>query len=210
MAVVALVSGGLDSLVMCKLLDRQEEEVVPIFIDYGQLAGNKEWEACKKVFEIAEMPTPNKIDLKGYGTAIRSGITEESKDIYSDAFLPGRNLLFLVVASAYASQRRIKSIAIGLLSPENHMFPDQTDAFIVNANFSINSALGDYYTILTPLIGFGKGEIVTLAEGFGLPIGQTYSCHSGRESYCGECIACKEILGSGKKDKFIQFNPRGD
>jgi len=205
MAIVALVSGGIDSLVMCKLLEKEGHKIIPIFIDYGQLANEKEWTACKKIFKISNLPEPEKINLNGYGKSIRSGITDKSRDIYADAFLPGRNLIFLIVAASYAYQKGIKNIAIGLLSEENHLFPDQTEEFIVNANYAINSALGDYFTILTPLINFSKKDVIKLAKRYNLPIEETYSCHSGRNSYCGKCVACKEIIGSVNKDLFPQF-----
>ena len=33
--IVTLVSGGIDSLVMSKMIDLQGEEQIPVFIDYG-------------------------------------------------------------------------------------------------------------------------------------------------------------------------------
>ena len=210
MAVVALVSGGIDSLVMCKLLEKEGQEIIPIFIDYGQLANDKEWESCKKIFKISNLPEPEKIDLNKYGKIIKSGITDNSKDIYNDAFLPGRNLIFLVVAASYAYQKAIKNIAIGLLSEKTHLFPDQKEEFLVNANFAINSALGDYFTVLTPLINFSKNDVIELAKRYNLPIKETYSCHSGGDSYCGKCISCKEIIESVGKDYFTQFSNKGD
>ena len=210
MAVVTLVSGGIDSLVMCKLLENDGQEIMPIFIDYGQLAHKKEWGSCKKVFHMSDLPVPEKIDLSGYGKSIRSGITDNSMDICTDAFLPGRNLIFLVVAASYAFQKEIKNVAIGLLSEKTHLFSDQTEEFLVNANFAINSALGDYITILTPLINFGKNDVIELAKRLNLPIEHTYSCHSGNNSYCGKCIACREIIDSVGKDLFPQFSGGGD
>ena len=210
MEVVALVSGGIDSLVMCKLLKKDEFGILPIFIDYGQLANEKEWGSCKKIFKISSLPNPEKMDLNGYGKLIKSGITDSSKDIHADAFLPGRNLFFLVVAAAYAYQKGIKNIAIGLLSEKTHLFPDQTEEFLVNANFAINSALGDYITIVTPLINFSKKDIIELAKQYNLPVDKTYSCHSGKDSYCGKCIACKEIIDSGGGEIFHQFDDGGD
>jgi len=210
MDIVALVSGGIDSLVMCKLLNKEGQRVFPIFVDYGQLSRKKEWESCKKIFKISKLPIPEKIDLSGYGQFIPSGITNKNKDIYKDAFLPGRNLLFLIVAASYAYQKGIKAIAIGLLSEKTHLFPDQTENFVVNANFAINSALDDYITIVTPLINFSKKDVIKLAEEYNLPLEETYSCHSGEDTYCGKCIACKEIINSVDKSLFPQFNKGGE
>ncbi|MFW6196249.1 MAG: 7-cyano-7-deazaguanine synthase [Thermoplasmatota archaeon] len=202
MSVVCLVSGGIDSLVMSKFLEKEGEEILPIFIDYGQLANSKEWHACKIVFDKVDLPQPTKIDLSGFGNIFKSGITDSNKDIYDDAFIPGRNLLFLTVAASYAYINNLNKIAIGLLSEENHMFPDQTEEFIVNANVAVNSALNTQFTILTPLINFTKDEVIKLAEDFELPLELTYSCHQGKEKYCGDCVACKEIIDSMGLDFF--------
>jgi len=145
-----------------------------------------------------------------YRNGIKSGITDRSKDIYNDAFLPGRNLLFITVAASFAYQKGVSTIAIGLLSEESHLFPDQTEEFIVNLNFALNSAFGDSFTIITPLISFSKKEVIKLAKKYLLPIEDTYSCHYGKDIYCGKCVACKEIIDSGEKNLFPQFTKGGD
>lgn len=198
--IVTLVSGGIDSLVMSKIIDLQGEEQIPIFIDYGQLAREREWLACRRVLKKSNLPDPVRIDLSGYGQLMSSGITDSAKDIYDDAFLPGRNLLFLVVGGAYAHYRGAKRVAIGLLSEKFHLFPDQTGRFIVNANIAVNEALNDSIAIVTPLIDFTKSDVITLAKHYGLALDDTYSCHSGEEKYCGKCVSCLEIINSVGKD----------
>ena len=198
--IVTLVSGGIDSLVMSKIIDLQGEEQIPIFIDYGQLAREREWLACRRVLKKSNLPKPVRIDLSGYGQLISSGITDSAKDIYDDAFLPGRNLLFLVVAGAYAHYKGAKKVAIGLLSEKFHLFPDQTGRFIVNANIAINEALNDSIAIVTPLINFTKSDVINMAKRYGLALDETYSCHSGEEKYCEKCVSCLEIINSIGKD----------
>jgi 7-cyano-7-deazaguanine synthase len=195
---------------MCKILELEEQKQYPLFIDYGQLSSEKEWMACERVFSKSNLPKPTKMCLEGYGKLIKSGITDRSKDIYQDAFLPGRNLLFIVVAASYAYQKGVSSIAIGLFSEESHLFPDQTEEFLVNLNFALNSAFGHSFTIITPLINFGKKDVIKLAKKYSLPLEDTYSCHSGNDIYCGKCIACKEIISSGEKGSLPQFTKGGD
>lgn len=203
------MSGGIDSLVMSKIIDSQGEEQIPVFIDYGQLSRNKEWEACKRVLKESGLPEPIRIDVSGYGKLMSTGITDSKKHIHDDAFLPGRNLLFLIVAGSYAHYKGAKKVAIGLLSEKFHLFPDQTERFIVNANIAINEALNDSIAIVTPLINFSKSDVITLAKHYGLPLNKTYSCHSGGEKYCGKCISCLEIINSIGKD-LPQFRGKGD
>jgi len=210
MTVISLVSGGIDSLVMAKIIEEEGEKQIPLFIDYGQLAKEREWEACKKTLKICNLPEPIKVDLNGYGKLMPTGITDTAQDIIKNAFLPGRNLLFLVVGSSYAHFKGINKVAIGLLSEESHLFPDQTEKFIVNANFAINSALDDNITIVTPLITFSKKDVLKLAKHFKIPLYETYSCHSGQKIYCRKCISCKELLETNEIESLPQFNNGGE
>jgi 7-cyano-7-deazaguanine synthase len=209
MTIITLVSGGIDSLVMAKIIKEEGEKQYPLFIDYGQLAREKEWAACKRILSMSSLPEPIKVDLSGYGKLISSGITDPTKDIYNKAFLPGRNLLFLLIGSSFAQYMGADKVAIGLLSEKSHLFPDQTESFIVNANVAINSALGGYFTIVTPLMNFSKGEVLKLGKHFNLPLHETYSCHSGSDKYCGKCISCKEILSSDGGSSLPQFGKGG-
>lgn len=205
MGIVALVSGGIDSAVMCKIIEKQGEKIFPLFVDYGQIAAKREWSACQQVFAECKFPPPIKTDLSGYGKLIPSGLTDINRDILKNAFLPGRNMLFLLVGAAYAYSLGERTIAIGLLSEKTHLFPDQTQEFIVNTNFALNSALGVDIIIITPLINFSKPDTIKLARYYNIPLNKTYSCHSGQDKYCGKCVSCKEIIDSGEKESLPQF-----
>ena len=199
MGVVVLISGGIDSIVMCKILENQGEEIIPIFVNYGQLSKDKEWESCLKLLKSNHLPSPKRIDIPNFGESFPSGITSKDKRIEEDAFLPCRNMLFILLGAAEAFQKDVEKIAIGILDPETHIFPDQTPEFIVNCNFAINSALAKDFIILTPLINLKKWEVIELAKKYKIDLSKTYSCHKGGNTYCGECIACKEIL-ENKRD----------
>ena len=100
MGIVTLVSGGLDSTLIGILIKEQGIQQHPLFIDYGQLCKNAEWEACKAIHKKYGLPEPKIMDVKGFGTLVSSGLTNANLRINEDAFLPGRNLLFLVVGAA--------------------------------------------------------------------------------------------------------------
>lgn len=203
MGTVVLMSGGIDSAVMCNLLRENGENPIPLFIDYGQLGVAREWKACKILCKNMGLSKPTMVNLKGYGKLLPSGLTDKRKDVYEDAFLPGRNMLFLLVASAFAYSKKHKIVAIGLLAP--NQFPDQTQEFVVQANFALNNALAYDITIITPLIRFTKSQVIALAKDYKIPLDKTYSCHSGNKSYCGKCISCKELISSGKREEFPQL-----
>ena len=191
MSVVTLVSGGLDSSLVTLLAKEEGLEQFPLFVDYGQRARDKELDACRGVLARLHLPAPAVANLDGFGSLIRSGLTDPALDVVDDAFTPGRNLLFLLVAASYAHQRGADAVSIGLLHEDTSLFPDQTKAFLADSQAVIRSCMGRDIRVIAPLSNFQKIEVVELALEKGI-VG-TYSCHLGLEEACGVCIACKEF-----------------
>lgn len=191
MSFVSLVSGGLDSTLIGAMAKEEGIEHFPLFIDYGQRAARKEWETCKLVHGALGLPVPTRMDLSGFGHVIASGLTREELDVKNDAFTPGRNLMFLLMGSAYAYQQGASAVAIGLLAEQFSLFPDQKPQFVEQAETTISAAMGRQIKVLTPLIEFGKADVVRLAQAKGIT--GTYSCHTGNSEPCGRCIACLEF-----------------
>ncbi len=191
MGLVNLVSGGLDSTLISVMAKEEGVQTYPLFIDYGQKAALQEWGACQHIHQKLELPTPVKMDVSGFGKIICSGLTCNEFDIKEAAFTPGRNLLFLLMGSAYAYQVGASTVSIGLLSEQYSLFPDQRSKFIEKAEQAIEAALGKRIKVLTPLSEFSKADVVRLASDKG--VSGTYSCHAGGELPCGKCISCLEF-----------------
>lgn len=191
MSFVNLVSGGLDSTLVGVMAREDGIDNFPLFIDYGQRAARREWETCKLVHDALGLPAPTRMDLSGFGRVIASGLTREELDVKADAFTPGRNLMFLLMGSAYAFQQRASSVSIGLLAEALSLFPDQKRRFLAQAETAITAAMGRQIKVLTPLFEFTKADVVRLARLKG--IAGTYSCHTGDPDPCGRCIACLEF-----------------
>lgn len=194
MGIVALVSGGFDSTLMSIMAQEECIELFPLFIDYGQLGATKEWEAYQRLHDIHNLPKAVRMDLSGFGKTIPSGITDSTLRINEDAFLPGRNLLFVLAGAAYACKVQADSIALGLLDPADHLFPDQTEQFVRESEKMIEISMGRRISVLTPLIEFSKSDIMAMARERGLQ--NTYSCHAGTDKPCGVCVACVEITNA--------------
>lgn len=191
MSLVNLVSGGLDSTLVGVLAREESIEVYPLFIDYGQRAREKEWVTCQQVHARLGLPAPTRMDLSGFGKVICSGLTSEELDVKADAFTPGRNLMFLLMGSAYAYQVGASTVSVGLLAERFSLFPDQRTEFIEQAEHAIEAALGRRIKVVMPLAEFSKADVVRLAQEKG--IGGTYSCHAGDSVPCGRCISCLEF-----------------
>ena len=130
MKILSLASGGIDSTLMIHMLMEEKHEVNPLFINYGQLSFKKEYESYVKICDFFKLK-PEIINLSEYGKIIQSGITSKNLNIYDDAFLPNRNLLFLLIGSSYAFNNDIYVVSIGLI--KNPIFPDQTKTFLGKA-----------------------------------------------------------------------------
>jgi 7-cyano-7-deazaguanine synthase len=162
----------------------------PLFIDYGQLCREQELKACFAVHKKLGLPTPTVMNISGFGSLISSGLTDRNKRINEDAFLPGRNLLFILAGSAYAYQNKCNAVAIALLSEDACIFPDQTSEFVNRTQELISLAMGRDIRIIAPLMQFSKADVLKMAEKKG--ISGTYSCHAGTERPCGICVSCVE------------------
>lgn len=194
MSVVTLVSGGLDSSLISVLLREAGIVQWPLFIDYGQRAVDQEWVAVTRVHERFGLPKPARMSLSGYGELISSGLTWPSLRVDEDAFLPGRNLLFLLAAAGYSCRRSAGAVVIGLLDERQRLFPDQSASFVRQAEDLIAMALGRRIRVLAPLITTAKADVLRLAQSRG--IDGTYSCHAGGHSPCGTCVSCRELLNA--------------
>jgi 7-cyano-7-deazaguanine synthase len=131
------------------------------------------------------------MNIAGFGDTIKSGLTSKKLDVVADAFLPMRNLLFLICGAAHAYKKGAAAVLIGLLNEGTHLFPDQTERFVSSASKAITIALGRPIEVRAPLRQFLKQDVVEIAKSLG--IRDTYSCHRGGARPCGTCIACREF-----------------
>ncbi len=194
MKVVPLVSGGADSSLMSLLLRDGGYSQTPLFVNYGQRAVMQEWKACEAHHRRFDLPIPTRVELSDYGNLIPSGLTNPRLDLVKDAFLPGRNMLFLLAGASYARVTGAEAVAIGLLNEETHIFPDQTSSFLEAVETTLTLAIDKKIKIIAPLQDFYKRDVIALAADYGI-IG-TYSCHKGEDAPCGKCIACGEFTQS--------------
>lgn len=191
MSIVNLVSGGLDSTLMAVLAKEEGVVQYPLFINYGQICARMEWKACQAVHRQHRLPQPVYMDINGFGEIIPSGLTNRSLRVNEDAFLPGRNLLFLLVGASYAYSVKASGVSIGLLSEKYRIFPDQTTTFLKSSEELLKSAMGFNLRIMAPLMEFSKQDVLTLAKQKNIQ--GTYSCHTGKAVPCGHCVSCMEF-----------------
>ena len=109
-----------------------------------------------------------------------------------NTFVPGRNLVFLTFAAAFAWQRGIGHLVTGVAQTDYSGYPDCREETMTALQHTLRLGMESDITILTPLMHLSKKETVELARDLGgLPaMAHTHTCYRGQRPPCGECPAC--------------------
>jgi 7-cyano-7-deazaguanine synthase len=107
-------------------------------------------------------------------------------------YLPGRNILLLAKTGVLAALRGCRAVVMGPLA--SNPFPDGRPAFFdaMGRALGIGMGLDQSLTVLTPLAGLEKVDVVR--RGAGLALHLTFSCLAPDERFrhCGRCNKCAE------------------
>lgn len=218
---VVILSGGLDSTTCMGIAREQGYELYPITFDYGQRQ-KREIENARQVAAFYGVSDRHKVITLGFlkefgGSALTDETIEvpkagESGAVDSDipvTYVPGRNLLFLSIATSFAEVIGAEAIYIGVNALDYSGYPDCRPEFIhkveeVMALATRVGVEGGPIRIETPLIHWTKADIVKEGTRLGVPYQLTTSCYNGQEEACGECDSCrlrlKGFAEAGSKD----------
>lgn len=199
---LVVLSGGQDSTTcLYWAIDRfGRENVSALTFDYGQ-RHQIELQCAKDIAVDAGVPQ-RELPIDTFealgGTALTDdGIavcdeTDEHTGL-PNTFVPGRNLIFLTYAAAYAWQRGIRHLVTGVAQTDYSGYPDCREETIKAVAESIRLGMEFDVEIHTPLMHLSKRETVELAEKLGgLPaMALTHTCYNGERPPCGHCPACE-------------------
>jgi len=196
---VALLSGGLDSLVALAARARDAEISLCLTFDYGQPAAAREIEAAGRI--AAHYSAKHRvIELPWYRELLPAGFAgdetvpePEAPDARSAAAVrvPGRNLVFIAVAAAWAEKLGAAEVLTGFNADEAATFADNSAEFTAAANQALGLSSGGKVKICAPLAGLDKRAIVALGRELGVPLAMAWSCYRGGEAPCGRCESCQ-------------------
>ncbi|MGL5992830.1 MAG: 7-cyano-7-deazaguanine synthase QueC, partial [Aeromonas sobria] len=112
-----------------------------------------------------------------------------------NTFVPGRNILFLTLASIYAYQVGAEAVITGVCETDFSGYPDCRDEFVKALNQAVSLGLGRGIRFETPLMWLDKAETWALADHYGhldTVRQQTLTCYNGiAGDGCGTCPACE-------------------
>ncbi len=203
---VVLVSGGLDSVTVLSIAKSAGFQVYPISFLYSQ-RNKLELQKAAKSLQALDIQEHKiiEIDLSVFG---KSALTDHAINVpqYNNAseitpeipvtYVPGRNTIFLSIASAYAETLGAFDVFIGAHALDSGNYPDCTKEFLESYEKTVNLGLGFTKTsnlrIRAPLIDMTKSEIIKLGLSLGVDYSNTISCYAPSidEKSCGKCLAC--------------------
>jgi 7-cyano-7-deazaguanine synthase len=192
---LVLFSGGIDSTVLLYYVVKGSaySRVEAILFDYGQ-QNRIELEYAQAT--IRDLSIPHKIvkvDLTQFG-----GSSLTAEDGNSTVIVPGRNSIFLSLATAYAQVRGLKDIYFGAILEDYSNFLDCREDFCRKMGLALISGY-NIGGVFTPFVDMTKGEVVKLGERLGVPFKKTWSCYNPTDEnepcgWCGACIERSKVL----------------
>lgn len=197
---VVVLSGGQDSATcLYWALDKfAKDGVEALTFDYGQ-RHRIELECAARVAAFAGVAhTTLPIDTfsaLGGNALTDSGIAvkDAPEGGLPNTFVPGRNLVFLTFAAAFAWPRGIDDIVTGVAQTDYSGYPDCRRETLDALREAINLGMERQFRIHTPLMDLSKKETVEMARDLGAldVMALTHTCYEGQRPPCGECPACK-------------------
>lgn len=185
MKVVLLCSGGVDSVVLssavCKSTSVDIEEVIHLFIDYGQPVVEQERTAAKLQAEKMGQPfVEAKIPLEGVSFG-KDGAN----------YIPNRNAVMISYAANIAAARGAGLVVFGATAEDRDDYVDCRWEYVELLSTLTEKGAG--VVVRAPYVDYDRSTILILGDQHDVNIDDTWSCHVGENGeQCGECISCRQ------------------
>jgi 7-cyano-7-deazaguanine synthase len=212
---LVVFSGGQDSTTCLHWAINKYESVEAIFFDYGQ-RHLIELESAKRIAELNEIPLKVlKVDtLKQLGgNSLTDDIEIDTQEgELPNTFVPGRNLIFLTYAAAFAYQKGISHLVTGVCETDYSGYPDCRLSTMKSLEKTLNLGMESNFKIHTPLMDLDKKETVLLAikEKAIQSLTWSHTCYEGQYPPCKKCPSCilraKGFSEAGIIDPIFQRN----
>jgi len=230
---LVLFSGGQDSTVCLAWALSRFEHVETIGFDYGQ-RHRIELDCRLTVLDKTRAQFPEwagrlgedrVIDLGWLGQISDCALTEEreielSSNGLPNTFVPGRNLVFFMIASAVAYRRGLDPLVGGMCQTDFSGYPDCREDTLKALQVATNLGMASTFRFETPLMWIDKTETFQLGHELGgdkllkIILEDTHTCYTGDRVHkhdwgfgCGHCPAC-ELRQRGWQNYISQQNQR--
>jgi 7-cyano-7-deazaguanine synthase len=214
MDALVLFSAGQDSATCLAWALGQYQRVETVGFFYGQrhAVEMRQREVLREAFRARangeRLHDDHVVDLSGYGAVAESALTaaraiEMAESGLPNTFVPGRNLVFLAVASAIAYRRGISVLVGGMCETDFSGYPDCRRETLDAMQTALSLGLAAPMSVETPLMQRTKAQTWALAHALGgdglvdLIVEHSHTCYEGdrtrRHAWgygCAKCPAC--------------------
>jgi 7-cyano-7-deazaguanine synthase len=214
---LVLFSGGQDSTTCLAWALARYGKVETIGFDYGQRhaielsvrpallqkmrALSPEWHARLGEDHMIDLSLLGKISDTALTTDVEIAMQANG---LPNTFVPGRNLLFMMVAATVAYRRGLDVLVGGMCETDFSGYPDCRDDTMKALQVALNLGMATRLKLETPLMWIDKAATWRLAKDLGgtalvdLIRADTHTCYLGERGElhdwgygCGKCPACE-------------------
>jgi 7-cyano-7-deazaguanine synthase len=237
---LVLFSGGQDSTTCLADALSRYDRVETVAFDYGQRhrveldARLHVVAALRAQFPVwaERMGQDHLLDASVLGQVSDTALTRDTAIAMQanglpNTFVPGRNLLFLILAAALAYRRGLDVIVTGVCETDYSGYPDCRDDTMKAMQVALSLGMDKRLRIDTPLMWIDKAQTWQMAYDLGQASGRSnggaqlvdlivehsHTCYLGERSQrhdwgygCGSCPAC-ELRSTGYARYALTRNP---
>jgi 7-cyano-7-deazaguanine synthase len=200
---IALVSGGLDSIVsLARALTERDVHAV-MFFDYGQRARESERVSSMSAANFYGIPFLE-VDVRWLESLSPAGMQITSVPDRRDekvgalrsldeVWVPNRNGVFVNVAAAYAERYQCSTLVTGFNREEAAEFPDNSSEYVERVNRALELSTRNAVRVESFTIDLDKADIIRLGLEVRAPLSIVWSCYRSGERMCGRCASCARL-----------------
>lgn len=188
MKAVALLSGGLDSVVSMLLASKEVEIVLAITVDYGQRAAKQEIAASQRIAH--DMGIPHKVICLPFMMELNSDLLKPGNSCIVNPWVPNRNGLLISLAACLAENLGAQMVICGFNREEAAIFPDNSSSFIEAVNSALSYSTRNHVFAKSFVQNMTKEDIVRQALLLDVNLDSLWSCYQDGDEPCGGCSSC--------------------
>jgi 7-cyano-7-deazaguanine synthase len=203
---IALVSGGLDSVVSLARAVKERNVETVMFFDYGQRARDSERVSAMSAANYYGLPFQD-VDVRWLESLSPAGMqgssAREPRDGGGDSlrsldevWVPNRNGVFVNMAAAYAERCACDTIVTGFNREEAVEFPDNSVEYVERVNRALELSTRNRVRVESFTIDLDKRAILRLGLELRAPLSIVWSCYRSGERMCGRCASCARLRGA--------------
>ncbi len=193
---LVVFSGGQDSTTCLFWAKERFDQIEAICFDYGQ-RHSIELESAKTIAQKWDIPL--KIvqieafkQLGGNALVDHDSTISQEENALPNTFVPGRNIIFMSLAAAWAYQLKIPNLITGVCETDYSGYPDCRKSTMESLQTTVSAGMDYTFEIHTPLMYMSKAQTVSLAQEVGAleALSWSHTCYEGVFPPCGKCPAC--------------------